>query len=280
MSLLAVVIIAVIQGITELFPISSLGHAVILPAVLGLAIDQKDPAFLPFLVVLHLGTATALLIYFWRDWIGILRALLHVGRSDWRDRLRPIELIVIATIPAVVIGFLLERPLRDLFGKPAIAAGFLIANGLLLFAGERIRRRRANAGAADTVALTRRGALAIGLWQCLAFLPGLSRSGATLVGGLLSGLNHAAAAHFSFLIATPVILGAAILEIPKLLHQSVGSGTAALSIVGGIVAGITAYGSTAFLMHYFRRREFQALDPFAWYCIGGGVIALGVLAFA
>ena len=280
MSLLAVTIIAIIQGVTELFPISSLGHAVILPAMLGLAIDQKDSAFLPFLVVLHLGTATALLIYFWRDWAGILRALLHVGRSDWRDRLRPIELIVIATIPAVVIGFLLEKPLRDLFGKPVIAAAFLIVNGLLLFAGERIRRRRSNAGAAETVALTRRGALAIGLWQCLAFLPGLSRSGATLVGGLLSGLNHAAAAHFSFLIATPVILGAAILEIPKLLHQSVGSGTAALSIVGGIVAGITAYGSTAFLMRYFRRREFQALDPFAWYCIAGGIVALGVLVFA
>lgn len=280
MSLLAVLIIAILQGVTELFPVSSLGHAVILPALLGLAIDQKDPAFLPFLVVLHVGTATALLIYFWRDWIGILRALFHIGRDNWRDRLRPIELIVIATIPAVVIGFLLEKPLRELFGKPAIAAGFLIANGFLLFAGERIRRRRGGGVAAEGTALTRRGALMIGLWQCLAFFPGLSRSGATLVGGLLSGLNHAAAAHFSFLIATPVILGAAILEIPKLLHQNIGSGTAALSIVGGIVAGVTAYGSTAFLMRYFRRHEFQALDPFAWYCVVGGVVALGVLIFA
>jgi len=277
MSFLAVVIIAILQGVTELFPVSSLGHAVVLPAVLGLAIDQKDPAFLPFLVVLHLGTATALLAYFWRDWVGILKALVHLGRGDWRARVRPIELIVIATIPAIVIGYLLEKPLRELFGKPVIAAAFLIVNGALLYAGERIRRRRDAAGAADTGTLTRRGALAIGLWQCLAFLPGLSRSGATLVGGLLSGLNHGAAAHFSFLIATPVILGAAILEIPKLLHQDVAAGTMGLALLGGVIAGIAAFLSTAFLMRYFRRHETQALDPFAWYCVAIGVVGLVVL---
>lgn len=280
MSLLAVIIVAIVQGVTELFPVSSLGHAVILPALLGLAIDQRDPAFLPFLVVLHLGTATALLIYFRRDWLGIIRAVLHIGRGNWRDRLRPIELIVIATIPAVVIGFLLEKPLRDLFGAPTIAAGFLVVNGALLFAGERIRRRRGDGARVEGAALTRRAAFVIGLWQCLAFLPGLSRSGATLVGGLLAGLSHAAAAQFSFLIATPVILGAAILEVPKLMHQSIASGTAILSIIGGIVAGVTAYGSTAFLMRYFRRHEFQALDPFAWYCTLGGIAALGLLIFA
>ena len=277
MSFLAVVIIAILQGVTELFPVSSLGHAVVLPAVLGLAIDQKDPAFLPFLVVLHLGTATALLAYFWRDWVGIVKALLHLGRGDWRARVRPIELIVIATIPAIVIGYLLEKPLRELFGKPVIAAAFLIVNGVLLYAGERIRRRRDAAGAADAGTLTRRGALAIGLWQCLAFLPGLSRSGATLVGGLLSGLNHGAAAHFSFLIATPVILGAAILEIPKLLHQDVAAGTMGLALLGGVIAGIAAFLSTAFLMRYFRRHETQALDPFAWYCVAIGVVGLVVL---
>jgi len=282
MSLLAVAIIAILQGITELFPVSSLGHAVILPAILGLAIDQGDPAFLPFLVVLHLGTAIALLAYFWRDWIGILRALLRARGRDWRGRLRPVELIVIATVPAVVIGFALEKPLRALFGKPIIAAAFLAANGILLFAGERLRRRAhahrgGEAQSAKTATLSPRGALAIGLWQCLAFFPGLSRSGATLVGGLLAGLDHEAAAHFSFLIATPVILGAAVLEIPKLLQQSVGSGTAVLALIGGVVAGITAYASTAFLMRYFRRHDFQALDPFAWYCLFAGLAAIVVL---
>src|SRR5579883_2092735 len=160
MSLPAVIIIAILQGVTELFPISSLGHAVILPAVLGLSIDQSDPSFLPFLVVLHLGTAIALLAYFWRDWIGILRAMFLAPSLGWRDRLRPIELIVIATIPAVIIGFVLEKPLRELFGKPLIAAAFLAANGILLFAGERLRRRfaaRAVANAGNKpVALTRK----------------------------------------------------------------------------------------------------------------------------
>jgi undecaprenyl-diphosphatase len=278
MSLAAVVIIAILQGITELFPVSSLGHAVVLPAVLGLSIDQRDPAFLPFLVVLHLGTAIALLAYFWRDWVGILRALLNIGRGDWRARIRPIELIVIATIPAIVFGYLLEKPLRQLFGSPTIAAALLIANGALLYFGERLRRRRDRDGAAKSETLSRKGALAIGLWQCLAFLPGLSRSGATLVGGLLSGLDHGAAAHFSFLIATPVILGAAILEIPKLLRQDVAAGTMELALLGGVIAGVAAFLSTAFLMRYFRRREVQALDPFAWYCVAIGLVGLVVLA--
>ena len=279
MSLLAVVIIAILQGITELFPISSLGHAVVLPALFGLAIDQSDPSFLPFLVVLHLGTAVALLFYFRRDWIGIFRGVFLAPGRDWRDRIRPIELIVIATIPAVVLGFLLEKPLRELFGKPLVAAAFLAVNGLLLFVGERIRRHKAadQGAASEPKALTRQGALAIGFWQCLAFIPGLSRSGATLVGGLLAGLTHEAAAHFSFLIATPVILGAGVLEVPKLLHQSVSSTTALYSVIGGIVAGIVAYLSTAFLMRYFRSHEFKALDPFAWYCALGGLAAFVVL---
>jgi undecaprenyl-diphosphatase len=285
MSLAAVIIIALLQGVTELFPVSSLGHAVVLPAILGLAIDQRDPSFLPFLVVLHLGTAAALLLYFWRDWYGILRALIGLGRGGWRDRLRPIELIVIATIPAVVIGFVLEKPLRELFGKPSIAAALLIANGALLFGAERLRRRREASAAktpadtaSETNALTRRGALLIGLWQCLAFLPGLSRSGATLVGGLAAGLSHRAAAHFSFLIATPVILGAGVLEIPKLMRQSVSSGTMELAVIGGVIAGVAAFLSTAFLMRYFRRHEFKALDPFAGYCAALGIVSLAILA--
>jgi undecaprenyl-diphosphatase len=277
MSALAVIIIAVLQGVTELFPISSLGHAVVLPALLGLSINQSDPAFLPFLVVLHLGTAIALLIYFRRDWIGIFRGVFLTPGRDWRDRLRPVELIVIATIPAVVIGFLLEHPLKELFGKPLIAAAFLAVNGLLLFVGERIRRRRAEDEGAANAALSRKGALAIGFWQCLAFIPGMSRSGATLVGGLLAGLSHEAAAHFSFLIATPVILGAAVIEVPKLMHESVSTTTVILSLVGGVVAGGTAYASTAFLMRYFKRHDFKALDPFAWYCALGGLAAFVIL---
>jgi undecaprenyl-diphosphatase len=272
---------AILQGVTELFPVSSLGHAVVLPALLGWQIDQHAPSFLPFLVVLHLGTAAALLLYFWRDWIGLLLAVL--GRSIERPRgeaLRLLALIIIATIPAAVVGFALNKFLRGLFGVPAVAALFLIVNGFVLFAGERLKRR-GNRASAELAALDWRGALMIGLWQCTALIPGVSRSGVTMVGGLLTGLHHKEAAHFSFLIATPIIIGAAILEVPKLLHHEAGAGgITGLAIVAGIVAGVTAYLSIAFLMRYFKKHDFEALDPFAWYCWAAGALSLGLLYFA
>jgi undecaprenyl-diphosphatase len=193
---------AFLQGITELFPISSLGHAVLLPRVAGWHIDQEAPSYLPFLVVLHLGTAAALLLYFWREWIDLLRAVLgRPTRLRRAEELRLLALIVVATIPAVLIGFAFEKRLRVLFGAPEFAALFLILNGFVLFAGERLRRRAVmraaeNDDRAIVGALGWRGALLIGLWQCTAFLPGISRSGATMVGGLLAGLHHRAAARF------------------------------------------------------------------------------------
>jgi len=278
MSLLAVVIIAIIQGVTELFPVSSLGHAVILPALLGLNMDQADPAFLPFLVVLHVGTATALLIYFREDWIGILHGLLSRRAPRRGENLRLLWLMVVASVPVAVLGFLFEKALQHLFAKPMAAAAFLAVNGALLFAAERLRRRGTGGGAADPTDLSAAGALAIGLWQSLALLPGISRSGTTLAGGLLAGLNHAAAARFAFLIATPAIFGASLLEVPKLMRADVAAGALELALLGGVIAGVAAYASTAFLMRYFRRREFQALDPFAWYCALAGLGALALLA--
>jgi undecaprenyl-diphosphatase len=272
---------AILQGISELFPVSSLGHAVILPALLGGQIDQHSPSFLPFLVVLHLGTAAALLLYFWRDWIQLLLAVL--GRPTERpreDELRLLVLIIIATIPAAVVGFVLNKFLRGLFGVPTVAAVFLIVNGFVLFAGERLKRRSTGASA-ELTALRWRGALMIGLWQCAALIPGISRSGVTMVGGLLVGLHHKEAARFSFLIATPIIIGAAVLEVPKLLHHdgATGGGITGLSIVAGIIAGITAYLSIAFLMRYFKTHDFEALDPFAWYCWAAGALSLVLLYF-
>lgn len=272
---------AILQGVTELFPVSSLGHAVILPALLGWHIDQHAPSFLPFLVVLHLGTAAALLLYFWRDWIELLLAVL--GRPTERPReevLRLLVMIVVATIPAVIIGFLLEKSLRHLFGVPVVAAAFLVVNGIVLFAGERLKRRSAaDAERGGLAVLSLRGALLIGIWQCAALIPGISRSGVTMVGGLLAGLHHKEAARFSFLIATPIILGAAVLEVPKMLHADAGGAITGLAVAAGIVAGITAYLSIAFLMHYFKKHDFDALDPFAWYCLAAGVVSLGLLTF-
>src|SRR5712692_2306196 len=247
MSTLQALIIAILQGITELFPVSSLGHAVILPKLLGWSIDQHGANFLPFLVVLHLGTAAALLLYFWRDWLGLALAFFGVGAlEERRAKWRLLWLIVVATIPAVILGFAFEKFLKGLFGSPTIAAAFLVVNGFLLFTGERLRRK---SGARRLSEMNWRQALAIGLWQSTALVPGISRSGATMVGGLLLGLHHPEVAHaFSVTVW-----------------------------LAGAVAGITAYLSTAFLMRYFRHHDFEALDPFAYYCWAAGALALGAL---
>ena len=269
------IFMAILQGMTELFPVSSLGHAVVLPRLLGWDLDENAAYFLPFLVVLHLGTAAALLIYFWRDWIGLLLAVLGRGSpEERRTQWRLLAWIVVATIPAVIFGFALRKPLGALFGAPAVAAAFLIVNGGVLFVGERLRRRGGDRRLED---LSWRGALLIGLLQSTALIPGISRSGATMVGGLLIGLRHQAAAHFSFLIATPIILGAAVLEVPKLLRE--GAHINGIAWLAGLVAGITAFLSVAFLMRYFRRHEFEALDPFAYYCWAAGAISLGLILF-
>ena len=278
MDTIQALVIAILQGATELFPVSSLGHAVVLPALLHWGLDQRSPEFLPFLVMLHLGTATALLAYFWQDWWAILTGLLGIGGvHQVKESRRVFTLVVIATVPAVILGFLLEKFVRGLFGSPAVAAGFLIVNGLLLLFGERLR----GGGNAQRhlSTLTRMDAFSIGCWQCTALIPGISRSGATIVGGLLRGINHEGAAHFSFLIATPIILGATVLEVPKLLREHVPAGVLEMSLLAAVAAGFTALLSTWFLMRYFRNHDSWALNPFAYYCLAAGAISLGLLLF-
>lgn len=268
--------IAVLQGATELFPVSSLGHAVVLPRLLNWTLDQKAPEFLPFLVVLHLGTATALLLYFWRDWLGFALAILGRGGKGSKAERRIFVLVCVATLPAAVLGFVLEHTLRGFFGSPVLAAQFLIVNGIILFVGERIKRT----GRKSLDKIGWKAALAIGACQALALIPGISRSGATMVGGILAGLTHKEAARFSFLLATPVIAGAGVLELPKLikLHDTVAF-DGGLMALAGVVAGITAYVTTAVLMHYFKKHELETLDPFAWYCWAAGAGALLVMMF-
>jgi undecaprenyl-diphosphatase len=185
---------------------------------------------------------------------------------------RVLLLIVIATIPAVIIGFLLEKFVRGLFGTPMVAAVFLIVNAILLMGGEKLRAHSHR----PLSTLTMMDALTIGLWQCTALIPGISRSGATIVGGLLRGIDHEGSAHFSFLIATPIILGATVLEVPKLLHETVPPGTFGLAALAAVIAGVTAFASTAFLMRYFRQHDAWALNPFAYYCfvVGAGSLLL------
>jgi undecaprenyl-diphosphatase len=276
MSQIQAILLAALQGVTELFPVSSLGHAVILPRLLGWQIDQHSPAFLPFLVMLHLGTAAALLLYFWRDWVEILAGILGQGSGVAESR-RLLMLLVAGTLPAAIIGFLLEKFFRGLFGAPMVAALFLALNGIVLLVAERLRRRASSGG---TGTLTLRQAALIGLCQTGALVPGLSRSGLTMGAGLAVGLSHAEAARFSFLLATPIIAGAGVLELPKLLHAAADGGIGlGLSVLAGIVAGVTAFASTAFLMRFFKSHEFKALNPFAYYCLVAGGLAFVLLAF-
>ena len=282
MTLLQVIVLALLQGVTELFPISSLGHAVIVPAVLKWPLDQQADWFLPFLVVMHLGTAIALLLYFWRDWWAFFMAVVF-GRG-----LRPAEerrlfwRVVVATIPAVIVGAVFEKMLKTFaFGLPVVACAFLIVNGVILFAAERLRRRMTK----SLNALTVLDALVIGVWQCLALIPGISRSGVTMVGGFRAGLDHKDAARFSFLTATPIILGATVLEAPKLLKHGFGPAHAGfdphnmlqMAILAGIIAGLAAYLSLWAIMRWFKTHEFKAFDPFAYYCAGAGVLFLVLL---
>jgi undecaprenyl-diphosphatase len=272
MTILQAILMAILQGVTELFPISSLGHAVIVPALLGWRIDQAAEGFLPFLAVMHLGTALALLIYFWRDWLGFAVSVIGFRNPAGAADRRLFWRVVAATIPAVVIGFVFEKILRQGFAAPSLAAAFLIVNGAMLFTAERVRRRTVR----PIGALRWRDAVVIGFCQCLALIPGMSRSGATMAGGYVCGLDHEDAARFSFLTATPIILGAVVLEGPKLIHHPGGFGLAA--ILAGVVAGVTAFASAWALMAWFRVRDVRGFDPFALYCALAGLAALVLLA--
>lgn len=281
MDALQTLLVAILQGATELFPVSSLGHAVIVPSLLHWQLNQHDPSFLPFLVLLHTGTSVALLLYFWRDWWAMASGVLGIaGATATRTSRRLLVRIIVATIPAVIFGFAFNKFFHDLFDSPLIACGFLIVNGVLLIACEKLRSGRSVAsGQRGIEDLTIGDAVAVGFWQCGALFPGISRSGATIVGGLLRGVDHGAAAHFSFLIALPVIVGATVLEVPKLMHAPLPPGVLNLALTAAVVAGVTAFLSTWFLMKYFRNHDKWALNPFGIYCIIAGAGSLAWLVF-
>ena len=286
------IVIGALQGISELFPVSSLGHSVLLPAFFGwdnvvTSQSASESSFLAFIVGLHVATAIALLIYFRADWARIIRGFfrtLKTRRAETTDE-RMAWLLVVGTIPVGLTGLLLEHPLRTLFAKPLAAACFLTINGLILFAGEHLRRRSVvrhgaieNGGSGEEPTrrldtLQYREAGVIGAFQTFALLAGISRSGITMVAGLLRGLDHEDAARFSFLLATPVILAAGLYKLPDLLGP-LGNGIRSQVLVGSLSAGVTAYLSVRFLMRYF---ETRTLRPFAVYCVSVGV--LGMLWF-
>jgi len=313
------IVVGLFQGVSELFPVSSLGHSVLIPALIGgqwardLNVSAPESPYLAFIVGLHVATALALLAYFWRDWLRIAGGF----ATSLRDRQvqtadqRLAWLIILATIPVGIAGLLLEHTFRTVLGKPIPAAIFLTANGVILYAGERLRRRdpaqTAPAGhprqmaavpasqpardqlpgrhaappdeaTADRDADRRLAGLGypqavlIGSAQILALLPGISRSGVTMVAGLTRGLSHEDAARFAFLLATPVILAAGALKIPDLAGP-LGNGIRGQILAGSLFSGIGAYLSVRFLLRYFQTRT---LTPFAIYCTAAG---LGSLAY-
>lgn len=279
-------LIGLLQGATELFPVSSLGHAVILPSLLHWAYRQSDPQFVPFLTLLHLGTAGALLVLYRTEWVQITRGFF---RAALRGRIEtPPErlsmLLMVGTIPTGIFGVFLEKPLKHLFATPRVAAAFLIVNAAILLGAEYMRRRTERRARlvgrtreqqeeefADLSTLSFGTAVLVGASQSLALLPGISRSGATMAGGLLAGLRHQEAAHFSFLLATPIIAAAGLLEVPLLFETRTPLLEYGLS---AILAGIAAYVSARFLIRYFRSGR---LDPYAYYCAAVGVLSLLLL---
>ncbi len=272
--------LAVLQGVSELFPISSLGHTILIPALLRWPVDRSGEAFLAFVVVLHLGTAIALLVFYWREWIGIVRALVRSvvrGKLSGERDEKIAWLLVAGTIPVGLLGVFLQSAVRGLFGSPLPAAAFLVLNAFVMFFGEWLRKRQVADHHRTFKAIEQisyADGVKVGLAQGLALLPGISRSGSSIVAGLLVDLDHEAAAKYSFLLATPVILAASVLEIPKLFEPSAHV-VALQAILGGILAGITAYASVAFLTRYFEHND---LRPFGWYCLVAGGAAFILFA--
>jgi len=290
-----ILFLAALQGATELFPVSSLGHAVVVPPLLHINFNESDPAFVPVLTVLHLGTAGALLLLYWREWLGIVRGFVRAairGRiSDPDERLA--MMLVVGTIPTAVVGFFFLTPLTSLFGHPRASAAFLIVNAGILLGAEGFRRRDERAHAhrpahavqsvgelrhatgdpsyAGVEGLSLRTALVVGACQIAALFPGISRSGVTMAAGLMAGLRHQEAARFAFLLATPIILAAGLVEVPQLGPNGPGAG---LAVGAAALAGVAAYISARFLLRYLR---FGRLDPFAYYCAALGAAGLILL---
>ncbi|MEC3980634.1 undecaprenyl-diphosphate phosphatase [Amycolatopsis sp. H20-H5] len=300
------IVVGALQGVSELFPVSSLGHSILLPALIGgqwqtdLSIG-KDSPYLAVLVAMHVATALALVLFFRRDWVRIIGGLwTSIRHREVRTADQRLAwLLVLATIPVGLAGLLFEGLLRDYLGKPVPAAIFLTLNGGVLYAAERFSKPRKKVTVVDSrvsetidfsaeetmvmravaveeasdARLSKLGvgeAVAIGAAQIFALLPGISRSGVTMVAGLRRGLNHEDAARFAFLLATPVILAAGALKMPTLFrpenHASLGP-----ALVGSLVAGVAAYIAVRFLTNYF---ETRTLTPFALYCAIAGIGSL------
>jgi undecaprenyl-diphosphatase len=291
------IVVGALQGVSELFPVSSLGHSILFPAWLGgqwktdLSVGDNSP-YLAVLVAMHVATALALVLFFRKDWVRIIAGLWTSIRN--REVRTPDQrlawLLVLATVPVGIAGLLLEHALRDFLGKPVPVAIFLTLNGGVLYAAERFGRAKKPAGRSaltdETIdfsteetmimrpvsveEVTDQDAVLIGSAQIFALLPGISRSGSTMVAGMQKGLDRETSARFAFLLATPVIMAAGVLKLPSLFQPEY-SASLGPAFVGSVVAGVASYISLKFLVRYF---ETRTLTPFAIYCVIAGISSL------
>ena len=276
------IVLGALQGVSELFPISSLGHTVLFPKLFGwnelvkYQSSGTENAWLAFIVMLHVGSAIGLLIYFWRDWVEIIAAGFRTlaKRRIETSTERLAWLILLASIPTGVLGVALEHVARVATAKPEIAAIFLVVNGFILFGAERLRRRSEvrelarqegenPEGGRELETLEYREAVGIGFAQSAALIAGISRDGMCMAGGLLRGLDNADAAKFGFLLATPIILAAGVFKLPDLTGPN-GNGIRGYALLAAAVAAVVAVFTVHFLTRYFRRGN---LRPFAAYCV-------------
>jgi len=276
------IVLGLLQGVTELFPISSLGHTVLFPTLFGwhtLVKSQSEPEsfWLAFVVMLHVGSAVGLLIYFWRDWKQIISSFFRtLGKRRIETQTERLAwLIVIASIPAGVIGIVLEHPLRVALAKPTAAAIVLMVNGVILLSAERVRKRTEvrelarregmkEDGGRKLETLEYKEAGVIGLAQSSALIPGISRDGVCMATGLARGLDNSDSARFAFLLATPIILAAGLFKLPDLLGKNGDYGVRGEALIAAVFAAIAAIISVHFLTRYFRTRT---LTPFGIYCL-------------
>lgn len=273
-------LLGLLQGVSELFPISSLGHSIILPALLGWKLGATSNQFLTFLVATHLATALVLLYFYRIEWLRIVCGIgISLRDREITQKNTPGQLgwlLIAGTIPAGLVGLLFEQPIRALFTSPKIAAIFLILNGGLLYGAERLRQRAQTNDTINDQMITKLGwqrSIGIGTAQAIALLPGFSRSGASMAGSLLAGLSNEAALRFSLLLATPIILAAALLKLPELALVENAS-LRGPAFVGALAAGTSAWFAVRFLERFFRSNR---LTPFAIYCAIAGLLSLAVL---
>jgi undecaprenyl-diphosphatase len=278
------ILLGCLQGATEFLPVSSSGHLVLVPWLLGWA----EPG-LAFSAVVHWATALAVLGYFWREWLSLLRAAARAlvaltswvsravagrersGRLQTSSELRLLGLLVLGSIPAAVVGYFLEDFFERMFGRPVVAAVFLLVTAVILALSERFARRERDLGDMSWL-----DAVLVGFGQALAIFPGLSRSGATIGAGMARGLRREWAARFSFLLATPVIVGAGLFKLVDLMQAGGLSAQAPMLAAGFLAAGLVGLACIHLLLRYVQRRP---LYPFAIYCSLAGLALLALALF-